>query len=282
MNKMKYILKATIGLPNYSNLQPEIELEGEDINALHAIAMEHINGLWARHSDNPLKDNSGGGVKMVTFTGEEVLYDEHQHTYYDLDGNKLLSGSYYAGKQSTPFNKDGALIGSSKKYGVDKDELGVVWDLLGDVSKHYGNAIHSALELYHNHSMLGDKVAKGKEEEVNYALSKIPHIQHCVLEFVKTYGTDAIMEVLVSDVKNKMAGRIDRLVVLDRDKKVCRVGDFKTNYNLTDKKLLEYQHQLSYYAHMLMNHGWTVQGLDIYHYSDSWQLVELEVLDLVK
>lgn len=277
---MKYTLKATIGLPNYSNLQPEIELEGDDINQLHAVAMEHINGLWARHSDSPLKDNSGGGVKLTTFTGEEVLYDELQHSYFDLDGNKLLSGSYYAGKQSPPFNKDGALIGSSKKFGVDKEELGAVWDLLGDVSRHYGNAIHSALELYHNHSELGEKVAKGKDEEFNYALSKIPHIKDCVESFVNKFGTDAMMEVLVSDVKNKMAGRIDRLVILDKEKKLCRVGDFKTNYNLTDKKLLEYQHQLSFYAHILINHGWTVQGIDIYHYSDEWKLIELEVLEL--
>lgn len=278
---IKFKLGATIPTVQYGNIMPEIELEGENVDELKGIATEHIEGLWQLYGERPLTKNDNCGVIIDTFTNEKVLYDEESHTYYDLDGNKLLSGSNYASQQSKPFNRDGALIGASKKYGVDSDELGNTWDLLGDISRHYGNSIHSALELYHNHFELGEKVSKAKEEDINYALSKLPHLRDCVQSFVDSFGTDGLMEVLVSDVQNGRAGRIDRLTILDKDKKVCRVGDFKTNHTLTDKKIEEYQHQLSFYAQILMSHGWTVQGLDIYHFDgEGWNHVEMDVLDI--
>lgn len=277
---IKYKLGATIPTTQYGNIMPEIELEGEDLNQLRAEASKHIEELWRQYGERPLTDNNNGGVEMQTFTGETVVYNDHTHTYYDTSGNKLLSGSNYAELVMPKFNREGALIGSSKKYKVDQEELGTAWNLLGDVSRHYGNSIHAALELYHNHYELGEKVAAGKEEEANYVLSKIPHLRDCVQSFVEKFGTDAFMEVLVSDVKNKRAGRIDRLSIVDNDKKICRVGDFKTNYELTDKKLETYQHQLSFYAHILMENGWTVEGLDLYHFADGWELIPLEVVDL--
>lgn len=273
---------ATIPCGQYSNMQPEIELEGDDLDELHKQGAEYIEKVWAEYGERPLNKNTKEGKVIESFTGEQVIYDDDAHKYYDMDGNTLLGGSTYASQQSTPFNKDGALIGSSKKYKVNKDELGEVWDLLGDVSRNYGTAVHNALELYHKHHELGNKVAVCKDEELNYALSKLPHIRECVQGFIKTYGVDALTEVMVSDVERGMAGQIDRLEVLDKKKKVCRIGDYKTNYQLTDKKIKEYQHQLSFYAHILMSHGWTVEGLDIYHYDGSkWVKVELEVLDLV-
>lgn len=272
---------ATIPTVQYGNIMPEIEIEGENMAELKAQATTHIEELWQQYGERPLTNNSKSGIEIESFTGEKLLYDDHAHTYYDMDGNKLQSGSYYASSQVKPFNKDGALIGSSKKHGVNKDELSNVWDLLGDVSKYYGSSIHAALDLYHKHSKLGEKVASSNGDEINYALSKLPHVREIVQSFVDTYGVDAETEVLVTDVKNKMAGQIDRLAILDKKKKVCRIGDFKTNHTLTPKKLEEYQHQLSFYAHILINHGWTVEGLDIYHFDgNEWTHVEQEVLDL--
>jgi RecB family exonuclease len=79
-----------------------------------------------------------------------------------------------------------------------------------------------------------------------------------------------------------MAGTIDRLAITG-DKK-CRVGDYKTNNEMDAKKLLKYQKQLSYYAHILMNKGWTVEGLDIYYLNaeDGWSVETLTVLELEK
>jgi hypothetical protein len=278
---MKYKLGATIPTVQYGNIMPEIELEGDNLEELKAQATAHIEEIWKQYGERPLTNNNKGGEVVKSFTGEELLYNDDTHSYYDMDGNRLQSGSYYASKLSKPFDKDGALIGSSNKHGVKKEELDKVWSLLGDTSREYGNAIHSALELYHRHHVLGAKVAESKEEEVNYAVSKLPHLAECVQDFVEKFGADAEVEILISDVKNGRAGQIDRLEVLDKKKKVCRIGDFKTNHTMTEDKLKTYQHQLSFYAHILKAFKWTVEGLDIYHYDgEKWTKTELEVLDL--
>lgn len=274
---MKFEIEATIPVVQYGNIKPKflIEEDGEETTAL-----DKIKELWDKYGEKPLPDRSEGGEVIESFTGEKVLYNDNTHTYYDMDGNKLLSGSYYASQLMPKFDKEGALKNMATTYDVDAGDIDNIWEMLGDVSRNYGNAIHAALELYHNHKKTGEKISEKKGDDINYALSKLPHLSTCVKSFVDKFGDEAEMEVLVSDVGNKMAGRIDRLQILDEKKKVCRIGDFKTNHTLNKKKLLEYQHQLSFYAHILKNKGWTVEGLDIYHYTDDWEHHELEVLDL--
>lgn len=54
-----------------------------------------------------------------------------------------------------------------------------------------------------------------------------------------------------------------------------------TNNDLNPDKLLKYQHQLSFYADMLSEAGWTVEGLDIYHHDGSkWVGIPLDVLEV--
>lgn len=277
---IKYKLGATIPTVQYGNIMPEIELEGEDMGELKRQATEHIEELWKQYGERPLTNNSSGGKEVDSFTGETLMYDEQSHSYYDMDGNKLLSGSYYADQQSAPFNKEFVLPKTAKAWGIKESDISEIWGMKGDISTSYGNAIHYALEMYHKHKASGEKISEAKKDDVNYVLPNIPHIKQAVEEFEASFGVDALTEVLISDVGNKMAGRIDRLSILDKEKKVCRIGDFKTNYELDKKKLLKYQHQLSYYAHILINKGWTVEGLDIYHYADKWELINLDVLDL--
>jgi hypothetical protein len=46
--------------------------------------------------------------------------------------------------------------------------------------------------------------------------------------------------------------------------------------------VLQYQHQLSFYADMLTHHGWTVEGLDIFHHDgNGWTRIDLPVLPVV-
>ena len=113
-------------------------------------------------------------------------------------------------------------------------------------------------------------------------LPKNAYLRQVVDGFISQFGTSALPETVVSDVKNGRAGTIDRLEIIDAESKVCRVGDYKTNIELDKKKLLKYQKQLSFYAHILMAHGWTVTALDIFHldHNDGWSKIELDVLDL--
>ena len=78
-----------------------------------------------------------------------------------------------------------------------------------------------------------------------------------------------------------MVGTIDRLEEKDG---AFRIGDYKTNYDMDDKKILKYQHQLSFYAHILQNKGMKVSGLDLYYLDAdfNWVHKELEILPLTK
>lgn len=287
---IKYSLKATIPTTQYGNLIPEIELEGEDKDELHAEASSFIERIWAKYGSAPLNTNENVTTssrpdtfkKIKTFTGEEIFYDEVTHKYMDLSGNALLSGSAYADKNSPKFNKELLTPKTAKAWGVDEKELGEFWTMNGEVSSFYGSSIHKALEAWHKFHALGTTVAKSKELEYNYCLPKNVYLQNIVKEFDEKFGHSAEVELFVSNIANKMVGQIDRLEILDVKNKLCRVGDYKTNNDLDDKKLNKYQHQLSYYAHILINSGWTVKGLDIFHHDgEAWNKIELEVLDLI-
>lgn len=286
---IKYKLGAVIPTVQYGNLQPEIELEGEDINELKAIAETHIQSVWDKYGERPLNNNQAQsgyeGKKITTFTGEEVIYynkgDDHYYT--DIKGNRLLSGSAYASSLSPKFDKQMLLPKTAKAWGVDANALDKVWELNGSVSTSYGTSIHNALEAYHLYHELGSIVQSKKELEYNYVLPKNDALRAIVLNFVDQFGVSALPEVMVSDVKNLRAGQIDRLEILDLSEKLCRIGDFKTNTELDKKKIAQYQLQLSFYADILKNHGWTVQGLDIFHLEqdNTWNRISLDVLPLV-
>jgi len=279
---------AVIPTVQYGNIQPEIELEGEDFDELKAQAEAIIEGVWEKYSEKPLPNKAPVVMgtpsvyrTLTTFTGEEIMYDDAGHSYMDMAGNKLLSGSAYADKHSPKFNKDVMVPKTAKAWGVDSDELGKLWEMNGKVSTEYGNSIHTALEIWHLYNAMGKKIQTDKENDENYCLPKNPHIRDIVKSFDEQFGSDALVEVLISDVANGMAGQIDRLQIVDAEKKICRVGDYKTNNELDDKKIKRYQLQLSFYANILKNKGWKVQGLDIFHWSDHWEKVELEVMDLI-
>lgn len=276
---MKTTLEATIPTTQYGNIRPVFELESEDeIDT----AMDNLKYMWNRFGETPLKDKESEGVKVSSFTGEELYWNEKTHTYTDSSGNVLMSGSKYAELHSPKFDLAMMLPKTATSWEVSADDLGAVWKMNGDISTAYGNAIHNALELYHKYHKLGEIVQKKKELDSNYVLPKNHFLRKIVLEFIELAGTSALTEVLVSDVANKMAGTIDRLEVVDEKKKTCRIGDYKTNAELDSKKKLKYQKQLSFYAHILQNKGWTVEGLDLYYLSpdDGWVKETLEILPL--
>lgn len=290
----KYKLTAVIPTVQYGNLQPAIELEGEDIESLKQEAEKHIQSIWDKFGERPLvaKTTEGTGEKgtytgkhIKTFTGETVIYYDqgNDHYYTDLEGNRLLSGSHYAAQLSPKFDKDMLLPKTAKAWGVDEESLGKIWELNGDISTTFGTSVHNALEMYHLYHKIGEKVQSAKDLDYNYVLPKNDTLRAIVLSFVDKFGADALPEVMVSDVASKRAGQIDRLSILDEKKKLCRIGDFKTNTELNDKKILQYQHQLSFYADILKKHGWTVEGLDIYHLQqdNTWEVYPLEVLPVV-
>lgn len=285
---MKIKIEATIPTTQYGNLRPTFELEQGDESS---VALDSLKELWQRFGESPLKDKASVSSvttqastfeKRTTFTGEEVLWNEADHVYTDMAGKVLLSGSKYADQHSPKFDMAMILPKTAKAWGVDESVLKDIWKMNSDISLHWGSAIHGVLELLHKHVGVGEAIATKKELLDNYVTPKQPHLRKVVEDFITKFGLDALPEVLISDVKNEMAGTIDRLEILDSEKKVCRVGDYKTNAEMDNKKRLKYQKQLSFYAQILINHGWTVTGLDLFYLdtTDGWVKEEMEVLSL--
>lgn len=278
---MKYKLGAVIPTTQYGNLQPEIELEGDSLEALHEEAMAHIGKVWRENGSSPLTVNKSGGKEVLTFTGERIMYDDEAHRYTDMAGNELLSGSKYADQFGKKFDSLVMIPKTAKAWGVEEKDLGDLWEMNAKVSTEYGSSIHTALEIYHRYHGLGAKVQEAKKLEFNYCLPKNIHVRTAVLKFIEQFGVNALPEVFVSDVRNKRVGQIDRLEVLDPDQKIARIGDYKSNNEMDKDKLVKYQNQLSFYAHILMAHGWTITGLDMFHLTGKgWAKTELAVLPL--
>lgn len=219
-------------------------------------------------------------------TGETIEL-EVVNGHKELKG--FMSGSKFPEQFYQPFDREGILAAMAEKYNVDADAIEAMWKLNNEASTGYGTAIHAALENYDRNFKLGDKTKFVKEFKTkpteygpNRALSKNPFIKKIVEDFQDKFGGDyeRLSEVFIWDAGLKLCGSIDRLVVVDRKKKIVRIQDFKTDGNIHEKKyqladspfkdkmgseLLDYHWlQLSFYAFLLEIKGYDVQGLDIY------------------
>lgn len=201
-----------------------------------------------------------------------------------------ISGSKFPEKFYPEFDQKGILQGIVDKYDVDGDAVLGMWDLLGRSSTGLGNSVHYAMENYDRNFELGDKIKSVKVLKTktnvgpNKALSKNPFLKHIVesfhAKFGGTYGrlNEQFIEFNSGDIK--LCGSIDRVKIIDRDKKIIRIQDFKTDGDIHSKKyqksdspfkkemgntLLDLHWlQLSFYAYILKQYGWTVEGLDVY------------------
>lgn len=262
---MKYKITAVIPTVQYGNLQPSIEVEADTFEEAHSQAMPHIQRVWDMYGEKPLVSKSGARVKLQAFVGGEIFYDDLNHTYTNEAGEVYLSGSQYAKQFEKPF--DGTMISGkmAAKYGVEASDIVKMWELKAKTSREFGTAIHSALELYGRYNGLATQLEKDTHVHDH------PVIKKAVESFYEGRATEtAELEVLVVDHASKRAGRIDRLLIVDRNAKVCRVQDFKTNATI-EKSLPIYEKQLSFYGDILKANGWTVQGRDIFHWNGQWK-----------
>lgn len=233
--------------------------------------------------------------------------------YISMPG--YLSGSSFPEKFYRPFDREGVIAGIVEKFGVKKEHVEGMWGLNNEASTGFGTAIHAALENYDTYYKLGDKIKKvkafkTKPDEVgpNKALSKNPFLKKIVEDFHERFGGDyvRVSEQFVWLHEEKMAGTIDRIKVIDADKRIVRIQDFKTDGDIHEKKyqtsespfkkemgseLLDYHWlQLSFYAYILKHYGYTVEGLDIYWLNpetlskgeNPWEEFSSKVIDITK
>lgn len=256
----KFKIGATIPTVQYGNIMPEIEVEAESLEQAQAIALPEIEKLWARYAEEG-KALRTSGQRVKAFVGEEIDYDDLTHTY-SWEGEVYLSASQYAKTFETPFDKDGISAKMATKYKVKAEDILAMWKLKSETSKGFGTAIHAAIELYERFRDVSETM-----ERLTH-LHDHPVLKEAVSGFYELQGDGpAKVEVVVVDHFAKRAGRIDRLWITGS--KSCRIQDIKTNADIT-KSLDVYWKQLEFYQEIMENHGWTVSGLDIFHWNGKW------------
>lgn len=251
-------MKFTAHIPTQSFGFLEIEAEENEL--------EKLVNLYNRYSEVPLKENSISKHKVVsTFTSEQVWYDDDSHEYLDCDMAPMLSGSKYAKNFEKPFPSELLSRKIGEKNNISSAVVQAMWKSSGNMSATFGTSLHLAMEHWFNFREVGT--------DKQYHISKNPFLKK-VVETFPLKDADVIPEVMVSCTRYGIVGQIDGLVILG-DKK-CGIIDYKTDTDLK-KSITKHAHQLSFYAFILEQFGWTVEFIDIYNYvNDEWSKHQLK------
>jgi hypothetical protein len=300
----KIKIDATIPVYQYANIQPGIEIsEVEDTKTAIDYGMSFMKELFSKYSEKGSIKESEESTRVVitknSFNeGVPVLFEPVSHTY--KHGNKdLVSSTQYISKFYKKFDEENISKASAKAWGVEQEKLRLLWKKNGELTSDFGTSVHNALELYENFKQIGEDIQKKKAMPENYALPKHPILRSIVLGFVeinKTIGR-VVPEALITDIEKGFCGHADRVLITDEENKICRIQDYKINIGseevkrdmkplepfneLPANKITKYQLQMSFYANMLENSGWTVEGLDVFVFEDEWKHFELSVLKVI-
>lgn len=207
---------------------------------------------------------------VTTFTGDRLLYNPVTHKYRTLDGKKLLSGSAYAEHFAEPFDRPKWLKKTAKKLkaagyaGATEEFVGAAWDLRGDLSRTFGTSLHKAMECWFKFNTIG------------YGVPKHPFLKEMVESF-PLRGSAVHPEIMVSDLKRGMVGQIDGLE--ERAAKTGAILDYKSDAEV-GKNLVKHYNQLSFYAHILMAHGWDIEEVQVWNHCNGWEMYSSPVLPL--
>ena len=291
-----YTIKATIPTGNYANIQPEITVTAGSMEEAKSVVMPHIQSMYREYSDITLK-TKGVTELLKSFSEDvELEFDRDAHVY-TYKGQKLESASGFVSRHSKKFDA----LGISKKcegsWAVPQADILELWRSNGEAAAGFGTALHAVLEHYFKNKGLGEVIMENSSKEENAALPNHPFLKALVLELEELMqdSHESLQEVLISNVEKGFCGLVDNLLILDMEKKVCRVRDYKIAYDiaksgdkllapfdkLPSNKLSKYQVQLSFYANLLQSFGWTVEGLDIFAYDGKWTKYPLEVLQAI-
>lgn len=299
-DKVKFELTAVIPVYQYANLQPKVFTEGDSFEEARDTALKQMKTIWDATAEGGKKLGIGPVAsspvslvpKTCDFTGAQILMDEGNHTYQDAAGNKYLSGSTFATSFKGKFDARAISAKMATKYEVNQDHILSMWKTNAEASTSLGTALHAGLELYGKYLQLSHKI-KGSEES---ALHKNALIQRIVKQFYEGRENEtALYEAFAVDTEKHLCGFIDRLLIVDKEKKIVRVQDYKTNPDINKKETVVgpfkgviensslglYWLQLSFYAYILTKAGFTVEGLDIFNYDgEKWVTYQHEVIDI--
>lgn len=226
-----------------------------------------------------MEKNRKGKEKICTDDGC-LYFDKATHTYEDEDGNVFQSGSVWAGQFEQPFDAQAIAPKVAEKRLTTAEQVIAGWDMKGEVSCMYGSTVHKAIECAIKYGEMPNN----------------PHLAALCQDYIDmTHEDTQVSEQFVVDFEHKLCGVID--VLVDKGKKHVVIRDFKTSDiykkisliprakelwpGLPSKLISIYQLQLSFYAFILENRGYRVEGLEIWAESaEAWRVVKLPVLDI--
>lgn len=272
-------------------------------------------GIYVRY-EIPIKNEGSEYDKIITkhsFSEPDVIVDfnETKHIYNMRwnGGTKVLKGgTTFIKRFYEPFDAPKIARQCSKYWGVSAKDIEEMWASNGNVAGLLGTVIHLSLEHYINFKEIGDTITKtrqkaGKDVDGNYAMPKHPFLKKTISslnkltnKLDKKYKVERVVaEALVTDSATGWGGLVDRLAILNHEKKIARIQDYKVNIgaekeeshskpkypfsHLPANKLTKYALQLSFYASILKKHGWTIEGLDVYIFEDKWRHHTLDLID---
>lgn len=222
--------------------------------------------LWLEVEVPSIKDTTF--TKVTSFTGEEVQWSEYHHECLDLEGNILVGGSAYM-KQMVGSMNGSIATNYAKKHDLKKEDVVNFWNSMQEIAGQYGTSIHKALEHYAKYEpIVGHELA----------LPRNLHLKEAVEKFLQVSDMkNCVIEPLITDARMGMSGWIDLLRVVGE--KTVWIEDYKTaeaDPVKWKKKLKEYSHQLNYYGTILLNFGYKVEKLVVWHWTgELWEADEI-------
>ena len=301
MKIKSYKIGAVIPTCQYGNLQPVIELEGESLDEMKEVGLDHIKELHSRFSEKELNETVKSVVsstKMKSWNEDIEVEMTEDHKYF-YEGKRLESGSKFASSFYKKFDADGIAKNCEKSWGVPAQDIQDMWKSGGNVSSDFGSAIHQALEHYFNHRNTAKTIGENKKDDEDRAMPKHPILKKIVTDFVELakIKDTVVTEAFVTYVKGSKCGQIDQLIVIDEKKKICDIHDFKINVEsedissnhkasapydtLPNNKLTKYYIQMKFYKEVLEATGWTVRNLKAFVYEEEWKMFDLTNLEMV-
>jgi len=225
--------------------------------------------------------------KVMVPSFNEPVKVELLDNHYFYKNIQLLSPSTYKKRILPEFNAPFVAKRCAPGYKMTVKEIVDMWDFYGNVASTFGEAIDIALTYFFKYDKFGRQLLDLGKKDVNIAIPKHPIIKNIVISFLETFDKNfnisyknVFPQVLCTDVKNNMCGIIDNLVVHDIENKVCSIIDYKAQVD-PKKKMREYEIQLSYYAKILRNTGWTIKGLYIYLLKETWESLSIKEVDII-
>lgn len=287
----------TVVIPTgqYANIQPVVEGIGETFELAQADALKKANSFYeavetaaefkllqkvAEETNVTILPLQTDEVMQSYFTGKKLYRNKEAHSYLDEEGNKYLSGSKFASQYEHEFDKASILPRYAKKYDVRESEIEELWNAKALASTTFGTALHQALETYGKYYQLNKKLGKDPLSIVH------PTFRPIVAKFFteERLAADLVFEAFVFDSEKHRCGEMDLVTIVDREKKILDIEDYKTNADLfkmgTPKVLKapyaglpnmpasKYALQLNFYKAICeaKENGWTVRSLKLHHW----------------